>query len=150
LHGVAELRNRETPSNGSSRSTDMPGVVFSREHGAGEAILERGWCAVLSAQAIDGLCADCRDSSQLIVRRWIAVPPAEAGQVDLVAVQHLVKLAAVFSGLLGRAADVPPDALQQRLQVVSRPAFPRLAQMRDLPAEGGLKLVAFLLEDQIL
>src|SRR2546425_6565603 len=150
LRGVAELPNRETASNGSSRSTEMPGVVFSREHGAGEAILERGWCAVLSAQAIDGLCADCRDSSQLIVRRRIVVPSAEAGQVDLVAIQHLVQLAAVLSGLLGRAADVPPDALQQRLEVVSRPAFPRFTQMRDLPSEGGLRLVAFLLENQIL
>src|SRR5437867_13418556 len=89
LHGVAELRTSQTASNGSSRSADMPGVVFSRGHGAGEGILERGWCAVLSAQALDGLCADCRDPSQLIVRRRIVVPSAEAGQVDLVAIQHL-------------------------------------------------------------
>src|SRR5437867_12856416 len=86
----------------------------------------------------------------LIVGRWIAVPRAETGQVDLVPVQHLVQLAAVLSGLLGRAADVPADALQQGFQVLSRPALPRLAQMRDHPAEGGLELVAFLLEDQIV
>src|SRR5262249_51390347 len=82
---------------------------------------------------------------------FFLVAAAEARGVDPVAVQELVEVAAVLTGLLRGPADVAGDPLQQHLEVPLREAVPRLPQCQRLHGRLRAYLRSLLLfEDEVV